>query len=260
MFTALTTSISRADEPSSEPAASPPAASAPPESAPSAQESPPSTPTESPPATSGGGSSKEGSEFKCTDGYDPDSDASLHPANQHPKVRMQINAEAQKAHEEALAEKARAAAEAKEKEAKEAALSGKDEKKENKDQAKNPSKENEKKDTAEKEKEKNKKDDVAKSDGAAKSAKASEEKANYSPIKEALYLMSEHKYEQSAAVLNGVIAKNANNIDARYLLAVTYVSMRKYQEATEQYNKVISIAPSSRQAELAQAGLKKIAR
>src|SRR6185312_3312981 len=41
-----------------------------------------------------------GSTFKCSDGYNPDTDPTLHPAGQNPKVRMLVNAQAQQKHEE----------------------------------------------------------------------------------------------------------------------------------------------------------------
>jgi tetratricopeptide (TPR) repeat protein len=98
-----------------------------------------------------------------------------------------------------------------------------------------------------------------KSSETAKKAPSSGPSSNaMSPVQEALFLIQAKKYQDSLSVLSPIIGKNSNNLDARYLMAISYVAMRKYPEAAEQYKKIIEIAPNSKQAALSVEGLRKI--
>lgn len=184
--------------------------------------------------------------FKCTDGYDPDQDPSLHPPNQDSKVRMLINAQAQKEHEDQLAaQQAAGLAPAKvEAGGEQPGAAG-----EQKNNA--PTKETPEKAKANERAE-------GKNTEAKAANPASAVSSVMSPVQEALFLIQARKFQDSLSVLGPLVARNGNNLDARYLMAISYVALRKYPEAAEQYRKIIEMAPHSKQAALSVEGLKKI--
>ncbi len=206
---------------------------------------------------SDGNSGMYGGEFKCSDGYNPDTDPTLHPPDQNAKVRMLINAQAQKAHEEQLTAEKENGGPPERPTGEHKATGALPEKAEKKLDLPEKKEGAEKKEVAEKKGEDAKKNPSNDADSSKKKSDAAAT-AQFSPIKEALYLIGERKYQDSVTLLTNLLAKNGNNVDARYLLAITYVGLRKYPEATEQYNKVISLSPNSRQAALSIEGLKKI--
>ncbi|MBY0547384.1 MAG: hypothetical protein K2W95_08840 [Candidatus Obscuribacterales bacterium] len=212
-------------------------------------------PTEQPPAApppfKDGNAGMFQEKFKCSDGYDPDRDPSLHPQNQDSKVRMQINAQAQKEHEDKLAAQQAAGAATPNTEA---PAEGPPSPVEQKNNA--PIKEAQER---EKEKEKeNERTAEGKSTDAKVARPASTASAVMSPVQEALFLIQTRKFQDSLSVLGPVVSRNGTNLDARYLMAVSYVALRKYPEAAEQYRKIIEMAPHSKQAALSVEGLKKI--
>lgn len=62
-------------------------------------------------------------------------------------------------------------------------------------------------------------------------------------------------YEQSSRSLEHAVRVSPKNVDARYYLAQCYLSQNRLQEAQEQYNRIIILAPHSNAAILSQKGL-----
>lgn len=93
---------------------------------------------------------------------------------------------------------------------------------------------------------------------AAEDKKLLENKEAYNPMKDAIFAMNTGKFNESLNLLTQVIAKDSKNWQAHYLLAVTYVNLRKYAEAATQYKKVMQFAANPRLAKLAADGLSKI--
>jgi hypothetical protein len=224
--------------------------------------------------------------FKCTDGYDPDTDASLHAPNQDPRQRALINAEAQAAHEKALAEKgsegagsgastgSTSTAGTTGEESKPAENKGGNEKKEGEkkegEKKEGEKKEGEKKEGEKKEgekKEAEKKAAAGKGEAAEKTGTDGKKEptkdpptpqAN-NPISMALYAMQSKKYQESVDILKALLVKETKNAQAHYLLAVNYVGMRRYSEAAEQYNLVLKLAAGDpKLSQMAADGLKRI--
>jgi hypothetical protein len=229
----------------------------------------------------------EDGKFKCSDGYDPDTDASLHPPNQNPRTRALVNAQAQDKHERDISGEASKAPEAEGKS--DAAASGKptavDDVKVDADKEKEKEKEKKDKDKEKKDKDKDRtqsgkkdktaegeKDQKAEAEKAAAEKTAAEKatkekeaaaKADNNPLNKALFAMQTKKYQNSIDILNALLAKDANNAQAHYLLAVSYVQLRKYPEATEQYNIVMKLgkanpAANAQLSQRAEQGLKRI--
>lgn len=216
--------------------------------------------------------------FKCTDGYDPDTDASLHPAGQDPRSRQLINAQAQEDHEKQIAEKKDGAGQASTPKAGETkpdtkAVEGDKSVAEKKDpEKKDPEKKgSEKKDPDKKEtgaKESDKKEsDKKESKEAASSDKEkpkdgdaalNAEKAN-NPLNRAVFAIQSKNYQHGMEILKGLLIANAKNAQAHYLLAVSLVGLRRYAEAVEHYNIVLKLAPGDpKLSQLASDGLKRI--
>lgn len=62
-------------------------------------------------------------------------------------------------------------------------------------------------------------------------------------------------YEKAASNLEHAIRINPKNVNARYYLAQTYLLQNRISDATDQYNRIIVIAPTSDAATLSQKGL-----
>jgi cytochrome c-type biogenesis protein CcmH/NrfG len=77
-------------------------------------------------------------------------------------------------------------------------------------------------------------------------------------MKDAIFAMQTGKFADSVSLLNGLLAKDSKNLQAHYLLAVTYVNLRKYSEAAAQYKTVLQSAPNTPIGKLAADGLSKI--
>ena len=259
--------------------------------------------------------------FKCSDGYDPDTDASLHPPGQDPRTRQLVNAQAQASHEKKVeAEKAAESGKGKESGGgsdKIEAIGSKDDKEDKKDEKekdkdkdkdkdekdkdeKDKDKDKDKKDdkeTAEKkddkkedknddketaEKKDNKKDDKKdvketaekkddKKDGKKdeKAEEKAEEKSKpasgtldlakaSTPMNRALYAIQNKHYQEGADLLNGVLKTNSKDAQAHYLLAVSYVGLRRYGDAKEQYHLVLQSAANPKLIDMAKSGLQRI--
>jgi hypothetical protein len=110
----------------------------------------------------------------------------------------------------------------------------------------------------EKEKEDEKKvaeEEQKKQDDAEKAAKAS----GYTPVKAAIFDINNGHPEDAIAKLSPLVAKNAKDVQAHYILATAYVLARKYEQAAEQYKTVLKLVPAdSKIAARATEGLRKI--
>ena len=62
-------------------------------------------------------------------------------------------------------------------------------------------------------------------------------------------------YDKASANLEHAIKINPQNVSARYYLAQSYLSQKRVADATEQYNRIIILAPNSDAAILSQKGL-----
>lgn len=62
-------------------------------------------------------------------------------------------------------------------------------------------------------------------------------------------------YEKAAANLEYVIKINPKNVDARYYLAQTYLKQKRIDDAKNQYNRILILAPTSDAGRLSQKGL-----
>jgi tetratricopeptide (TPR) repeat protein len=81
----------------------------------------------------------------------------------------------------------------------------------------------------------------------------------YDPLKEALFEMNCQRYDSCVSKLSKLISTHPKHVQAHYLLAVTYVMMRKYPEAAAEYNHVLKMAPANSElSKMATDGLKKI--
>jgi len=80
-----------------------------------------------------------------------------------------------------------------------------------------------------------------------------------SPTRRALHALQTGHYEEALTKLRVLSAQNANDAQVHYLLAVTNVMLRRFQEASTQYKLAVKLAgPGSNLAELAQEGLRKL--
>lgn len=78
------------------------------------------------------------------------------------------------------------------------------------------------------------------------------------PERQALLLINSGSYAQAEQQLKQLVAGNADNFSARYLLAVALVFRRKYDEAKSNYRHVIENSSDKKLVELAEAGLSKL--
>lgn len=62
-------------------------------------------------------------------------------------------------------------------------------------------------------------------------------------------------YEKAAANFEYVIKINPKNVDARYYLAQTYLKQKRIDDAKNQYNRILILAPTSDAGRLSQKGL-----
>lgn len=196
----------------------------------------------------------EDGKFKCSDGYDPDTDASLHPPGQDPRSRELVNAQAQAEHEKKAAEqrgneeggasKTDAGVRGDSAEKMDKALSP--EKKDGKEPEK---KEQDKKDE--------KKDDRKEDKSRSGTGNLDMNKAA-SPMNRALFAIQSKNYQASADLLNTLLKSDVKNAQAHYLLAVSYVGLRRYGEARDQYNVVLKSAADPKLLDMARSGLQRI--
>lgn len=66
------------------------------------------------------------------------------------------------------------------------------------------------------------------------------------------------QYDLAQTSFEKAIEVNSEDVNARYMYALVLVKQKKYAQAKEQYNKVISISPESKAAELSKQGIKLI--
>jgi tetratricopeptide (TPR) repeat protein len=212
-------------------------------------------------------------EFKCSDGYDPDTDASLHPKGQDYRTRQLINEQERQKHEEQIQQNAEKNPEKKSDEqsgrgekstnavpdakAEELKDKNKDDKdKEKKDKEKEKDKDKEKSEKKDDESEKKDKKADEKDPKKEEAQKALEEQKN--PLNQAIFAIHSRNYSDSLKYLNVVLAKQPKHQQAHYLMAVTYVGLRKYDEAREQYNIIIKSNLDPKLVQMANLGLAKI--
>ena len=204
--------------------------------------------------------------FKCSDGYDPDTDASLHPAGQDYRVRQQVNAEAQFAHEKQVSGGGVKPADIQNNPAASPANpTSKDADKKSID-VKNPGdkkvsdkKADDKKDGDKMDGNPSCKDGQDGKNEKDKAAAAADTKEALNPLNQAVFAIQSRRYQNAVDLLNDVIAKEAKNAQAHYLLAVSYVGMRRYPEATGEYNTVIKLSAANlKLKDMAEQGLKRI--
>ncbi len=79
-----------------------------------------------------------------------------------------------------------------------------------------------------------------------------------SPLEQASFAIQSKNFQNSIDLLSLVISKDGKNAQAHYLLAVSYVGVRRYSEAKEEYKIVIKLTPNSKVSQLAEQGLKKL--
>lgn len=77
-------------------------------------------------------------------------------------------------------------------------------------------------------------------------------------LKQAMFYLSSGDYQASVSALNTVLNRNPANAQAHYLLAVTYVHLRDYAQASTHYHQVMKLVPGQKLASLAADGLAKI--
>ncbi len=80
----------------------------------------------------------------------------------------------------------------------------------------------------------------------------------YNPLSEALFFISVGQYQRSLDLLGKVLLKNPNDAQAHYIKAVASVSMRSYQQAADEYRKVLNLVPRTDLSRRALEGLKKL--
>lgn len=92
-------------------------------------------------------------------------------------------------------------------------------------------------------------------------AKADEKPVNvgaYNPVKEAIFFLNAGQPQQAIAVLANVLKKNPANAEAHYLAAISFVGLRDYKMAADEYSVVLRLVPATPLAQMAVDGLKKI--
>jgi tetratricopeptide (TPR) repeat protein len=77
-------------------------------------------------------------------------------------------------------------------------------------------------------------------------------------LSEAMVDLQEGRYEASKDCLTTAINRNPKNATAHYLMAITLVNLRQYDEAAKQYREVLKLAPTGRLAKRASDGLAKV--
>jgi len=78
-------------------------------------------------------------------------------------------------------------------------------------------------------------------------------------ISEAMVDMQEGRYDASRDCLTTAINRNPKNATAHYLMAITLVNLRQYDEAAKEYREVLKLSPTGQLAKRASAGLAKVA-
>jgi tetratricopeptide (TPR) repeat protein len=104
----------------------------------------------------------------------------------------------------------------------------------------------------------------AEKEAAEKAAKAEQDKllkAGYNPVKAAMFDINSGKPKEAIEKLKTVLEKNPKDVQAHYVLAIGYVYAHQSDQAAAQYRTVLKLAsPTSKIAQLATEGLKKIAK
>lgn len=199
----------------------------------------------------------EDGKFKCSDGYDPDTDATLHPPGQDSRSREMVNAQAQAEHEKKVAQEGGSASAgdgsaAKSESGPKTDEIGKTDKVAGPDK-KDAEKKDDKKDDKKDEKKDDKKDEKSKSNSSGLDLnKAS------NPMNRALFAIQSKNYQASVDLLSGILKSDVKNAQAHYLLAVSYVGLRRYVDAREQYGIVLKSAADPKLVDLAKNGLQRI--
>lgn len=77
-------------------------------------------------------------------------------------------------------------------------------------------------------------------------------------MQEALFQMNSGSFEACSETLTRLLARRPNDAQAHYLLAVTFVNLRRYDLATKHYQEVLKLSPQGKLSQLANSGLSKI--
>ncbi len=80
------------------------------------------------------------------------------------------------------------------------------------------------------------------------------------PERTALAMIKVGHFQQAETKLRELVLNEPNNMHARYLLAITLVHSRKFQEAKSEYAHVVQNSKNPNLVQLAQAGLEKLAK
>ncbi len=80
------------------------------------------------------------------------------------------------------------------------------------------------------------------------------------PLRVALGFMQAGNYNDALCKLDQIIAKEPNNAQAHYLLAVSYASSKKYDQAEREYKKAHELTSDPKLKQMALLGLQKIHR
>lgn len=215
----------------------------------------------------------EDGKFKCSDGYDPDTDPSLHPPGQSPQARAQVNAQAQAEHEKSVANKEpdqapgsgggkqdkKKSSDDKVDDKKESDKKDEDKKDdEKKDEDKKDDKDKKDKDKDKKDKDKDKDSDKKDKNKDKSSSESSESKAAKNPLNQAIFAIQTKNYQSSISLLKTILEKSPKNAQAHYLLAVSYVGLRKYTDAAGEYETVLKNTSDPKLSELAKQGLQRV--
>lgn len=83
-------------------------------------------------------------------------------------------------------------------------------------------------------------------------------KQEYSPIKDACFLISSGNPDKAIGILKSILEANPKNASAHYLFGVASVLCHRSAEAAEHYRQVIRLEPASQLSVRARAGLQKI--
>ncbi|MBX9666206.1 MAG: hypothetical protein K2X93_01250 [Candidatus Obscuribacterales bacterium] len=78
------------------------------------------------------------------------------------------------------------------------------------------------------------------------------------PERTALAMIKVGHFQQAETKLRELVLNEPNNMHARYLLAITLVHSRKFQEARSEYAQVVQNSKNPNLVQLAQAGLEKL--
>lgn len=99
------------------------------------------------------------------------------------------------------------------------------------------------------------KEKKAENDAKEKALKAA---GPYNPLQEAIFLMNNGQHQEAITALAKILKARPGWAEAHYVTAVTFVAMRQYKHAADEYNLVLRLVPTTPLAQMALQGLQKI--